>query len=455
MASQINSQPKALISIVIALLALLLITDTAHADIDNWQTGQVISGTWPGIAPGPGIDLSNWNTTGHDLEYADLSGTNRSLLLDLSGSSLCLFRSHKWQVCLRQPHERRLQQRQPDQCVYPRFQFTGAAFTGTIIQGTNLGNATGLTFAQIASTASFQQHDLTGTSLSGNDLTGWDFSNQNLTNAVFSSAILTGTNFTSATIQGAAFYDVGLTYSQLASTASYQQKSLTGISLNTNTLIGWDLSNQNLTNANFEYSTLNNANFSNANLTNASLDFSNLNNVNFTNANLTNANLSSTNRANANFTNANLTNASFFYSTVSGADFTDAIVQGTVFDDVDLTYAQLASTAGFQEKNLTGISLSGNDLTGWDLSNQNLTNANFGSSNMTGANLANANLSGAYLDSAILAKPLTSTVPTSKGRTLVAHTLSITMWVLPLASLPPRPVTSKIVSLESFLEAAI
>ena len=35
-------------------------------------SGQVIPGT-QGITPGPGIDLSGWNTPGHQLEFASLS----------------------------------------------------------------------------------------------------------------------------------------------------------------------------------------------------------------------------------------------------------------------------------------------------------------------------------------------------------------------------------------------
>jgi hypothetical protein len=39
----------------------------AIGQIYNDQTGQVIPGT-QGITPGPGVDLSEWNTPGHVLE---------------------------------------------------------------------------------------------------------------------------------------------------------------------------------------------------------------------------------------------------------------------------------------------------------------------------------------------------------------------------------------------------
>ena len=105
----------------------------------------------------------------------------------------------------------------------------------------------GLTLAQLYSTASYQAHDLTGIGLFGNDLPGANFANQNLNyarlggalnNANFSQAnltnavvggTLTGANFTNAEVRGAAFS--GITKGQLYSTASYQAKDLTGISL--------------------------------------------------------------------------------------------------------------------------------------------------------------------------------------------------------------------------------
>ena len=67
--------------VVFSLGVLILGTPfPVRADIDNWQTGEVIPGT-EGIEPGPGVDLRGWNTPDHNLVFADFSGG-----LDLTGS---------------------------------------------------------------------------------------------------------------------------------------------------------------------------------------------------------------------------------------------------------------------------------------------------------------------------------------------------------------------------------
>jgi len=81
------------------------------------------------------------------------------------------------------------------------------------------------------------------------------------------SAALTNANLAGAQVQGADFGYTstrGFTYSQLASTLSFQQQNLTGIGLEGNDLTGWNLSGQNLTNARFYYATLTNANLAGA-----------------------------------------------------------------------------------------------------------------------------------------------------------------------------------------------
>jgi Pentapeptide repeats (8 copies) len=55
----------------VALLALASQAGSARADIDNWQISQPIPGT-QGIVAGPGIDLSGWDSPGHQLEFAYL-----------------------------------------------------------------------------------------------------------------------------------------------------------------------------------------------------------------------------------------------------------------------------------------------------------------------------------------------------------------------------------------------
>jgi len=202
---------------------------------------------------------------------------------------------------------------------------TGADFTGAQVQGANFlrgydGGGTGLTLAQLYSTASYQAHDLTGIGLGGSNLSGGNFAGQNLTNAGFFAADLTGANLSQANltnarlggfscpdacwapgailtnanlagavITGAGFYAStwnGFTKEQLYSTASYQQRNLGGIGLSANDLTAWDFSGQDLTGANFSYSTLTNANLSRTNLTGADFLGSSLTNANFSFADL-------------------------------------------------------------------------------------------------------------------------------------------------------------------------
>ena len=59
----------------VLLACLAAWASPASAQIYNWNTGQVIPGT-QGITPGPGVDLSGWNTPGHQLEFADLDSIN-------------------------------------------------------------------------------------------------------------------------------------------------------------------------------------------------------------------------------------------------------------------------------------------------------------------------------------------------------------------------------------------
>jgi uncharacterized protein YjbI with pentapeptide repeats len=124
---------------------------------------------------------------------------------------------------------------------------TGADFTGAAVRGANFytyyygGQAvfgTGLTLAQLYSTASYETHDLSGIIVAYNDLVGGNFVGQKLTSASFGGANLTDADFRDA----------------------------------------------NLTNTSFRGATLTNADFSTANLTNASFLDATLTNTNFTGA---------------------------------------------------------------------------------------------------------------------------------------------------------------------------
>jgi uncharacterized protein YjbI with pentapeptide repeats len=253
---------------------------------------------------------------------------------------------------------------------------TGANLTGAEVRGTNFtryGLGSGITTAQLHSTASYQAHDLTGIVLAGNnlagvnlagqnltnakfeiifsaatDLTGANLSQSNLTNADFSYAMLTGADLTGAEVRGAKFFRSQITAAQLYSTASYQAYDLRGFKLNGNHA-GLNLASQNLANADFHGANLANSNLGQANLMGA--DFSvyydpyyggsetNLTGVNLSQANLTNANFSGfsysiydeiigeiivivpgANLAGANLTGADARGANFQYATLTGAD---------------------------------------------------------------------------------------------------------------------------------------
>jgi uncharacterized protein YjbI with pentapeptide repeats len=215
----------------------------------------------------------------------------------------------------------------------------GANLTDAIVQGANFSYS-GITTAQLYSTASYQSHDLTGIRLGGDNLTSWNFAGQNLTNASFRGATLAGADFTDALVQGADFSYSDFTTAQLYSTASYLSHNLTGIGLGYHDLSGVNLSGQNLTNANF-YS-------------------------------------------------ANLT----------GADLAGAIVEGTNLGGVTgFTAAQLYSTASYVARDLARILLWGVDITGWNLAQQNLTMSLFDGAPKTGADFSGADTRGAlYLD---------------------------------------------------------
>ena len=134
---------------------------------------------------------------------------------------------------------------------------------------------TGITLAQLYSTASYQDRGLSGASFTGNEFTGGNFATQNLTDASFAAVTLTDANFTGADVRGADFTPImycykgcrsgtGITLSQLYSTASYHNFDLRRIGLSYHDLVGGIFAGQNLADANFSYVTLNGENFSRA-----------------------------------------------------------------------------------------------------------------------------------------------------------------------------------------------
>jgi uncharacterized protein YjbI with pentapeptide repeats len=340
---------------------------------------------------------------------------------------------------------------------------SGATFTGAEIQGAsfNKDGGTGVTPAQLYSTASYQAHDLTGIGVNGNNLAGGNFASQNLSSASFVYASMTGADFRQANLDDANFYDAtltdadftgaevrganfdkyngtGITLAQLYSTASYQAHDLGGISLSRNDLIGSNFAGQNLTNANFGEANLSGANLRQANLTNATIWSVTLTGVDFTGAevrgasfyrdptnrnseislaqlystssyqahDLTGIGLDLSDLTGANFAGQNLTNARIG-GTLTGADFTNADIRAATISPYydsntsmyvgGITPAQLYTTASYKAHDLSGINLYGHNLTAGNFASQNLTKANL-SGVLTGASFRHANLTDAAIN---------------------------------------------------------
>jgi uncharacterized protein YjbI with pentapeptide repeats len=347
---------------------------------------------------------------------------------------------------------------------------TSADFTGAEIRGAGFGVptlydqvynvyytvGTGITLAQLYSTASYQAHDLSGIDLSQNSLAGANFTNQKVTRASFTGATLTGADFTGAEIRGASFdiflipgflsiipsyqSGTGLTLNQLYSTASYQAHDLSGISLSFNNLTGSNFAGQNLSNANFAIAALTGADFRFANLTNANFQSAVLLNADFSQANLTAANFTAhqgfadyliptfygANLTGGNFRQANLTNANFAGATLTDADFSGAEIRGASFSKQlnydmwdapsrtfltgsGITPAQLYSTVSYQAHDLSGIGLGFNHLAGVTFAGQNLANASFYGAELTGADFTGTEIRGASFEIAEIYEYSTST----------------------------------------------
>ena len=133
-----------------------------------------------------------------------------------------------------------------------------------------------------------------------------DLSHANLSNVNLSGANLTGVDFTQA---------------ELAQTD----------------LSGADLSNAKLPRAFLVEANLTNANLQNAHLSGADLAAAILSGSDLTGANLDAAELIGSDLRFCNFTEADLTLARFRYSNLQGANFESAILDGTLFANIDLT----------------------------------------------------------------------------------------------------------------------
>ena len=156
----------------------------------------------------------------------------------------------------------------------------------------------------------------------------------------------------------------------------------TGLDINNEKWIvgpGVNLTGANLTGADLSGVNLIGANLTDVNLTGANLTGANLTGVNLTGANLTGADLSGVNLIGANLTGANLTGVTLtgvtFSNGTNGANLTDVNLTGADLSGFDLTGVTLTG-ANLDNANLTGQDLNGFNLTGIILTRANLTNVN-------------------------------------------------------------------------------
>jgi len=339
-------------------------------------------------------DLSNFSFRGANLDGADFTGAT------IAGTD---FR-----------HSSFSREQLESTASYERGDLQEISFLGTWnLRGADFSgqNLTGVDFSDARlDGANFSSANLTDVLFAGSRLPNVTFSGANLSNAEFRRGMtgnvvdLQNTNFVGSILSGAKIKvpvdgvdfanaivtdaDLGrsnITQSQLESTASYQERDLSGtrlpstVELEGKDLRGWSLDGANLPN-------LRNAQLNGADLSNA-----------------------------------------WLLNDLSGADLTDANIKGVRFDsESNLSEAQFKSTASYQSNELADVQIE--MLDGWDLSGRDLTGAvfrdatdtNFAGSKLTNAGLGGllrVDLSGAELQGARLAGTFSNVVMTGADLT--------------------------------------
>jgi uncharacterized protein YjbI with pentapeptide repeats len=410
----------------LALAALLAIPSiTTHAQVYRWDNGQLCPGTH-GKTPGPAVDFTAFNSPSSTLVFANLASTNltsarfngvwlNSARLTSANLTSALFNN----VLLTSV---KLTSANLTNAKFSGFftwdaNYTGADFTGAVIQGAELKRMTSQGFVptQFYSTASYQNRNLTGLHLNEMNLAGWNFFSQNLTSATFTdSAISDSTLFAGAIISHTKFYyrsSPGLSASQLYSTASYQNRDLTGLGLGGINAAAWNFRSQNLTSATFLGSTLTSADFAGATINHAVFSNSTLpfaaaqltSTASFASRDLRGVKLLATDAAGTDFSSFNLADAALESCNLTGANFTGANITRASFSGATgFTPAQLYSTTNYAAKDLSRIDLGKLNLTGADLSSMNLTSTNFtGATFSPATSLANSTVQNANFEFAV------------------------------------------------------
>jgi uncharacterized protein YjbI with pentapeptide repeats len=260
-------------------------------------------------------------------------------------------------------------------------------------------------------------------------------------------ALLSLSNFTNANLSGGtSLSSANLSLSTLVN-ANLTMATLYGANLANANARGINLSNANLymangANVNLSDAVLAGANLSQANLSSANLSNSNLSGVNLAVANLSSSNLSNANLSNSNLSFSNLSNGNFSGALLSGAKLTNAVSDG-------FTYAQLASTLSFLQKDLANVWLDHSDLSNWDLSGQNLVNTVWYEDTFTNTNFSDADLRGGVswspqpttiVRNTISASGIISGLSLSAGEILVIRNFPLGITVKTSANFSPTSI---------------
>ncbi len=279
---------------------------------------------------------------------------------------------------------------------------TNADFTDAIIYGASFAYGTRVyhlthidmdfTLAQLMSTKSYKDKNLGPIDLGYFVLTNMDFSGQNLEGANLTCTELQGVNFTDANIRNVNFSGAGNigplggglqgpNFNQISSTKSFKEKDLSGVVLTLSAFIteiptdprngkftGWNLSGQNLEGASlggqmwgYENDFKTDGSFTISAQPDEVDEFGNP----ILDENGIPVYLE---RWSLNLTDANIKGVRF-YGNLTNAPYDP---NDTSNNYGNLTFAQLASTKSYKEKNLVGVSFSNINIAGWDFTGQNM-----------------------------------------------------------------------------------
>ena len=321
-----------------------------------------------------GNNLTGWNLAGQDLAGANF--VNAWLMdADFTGANVT---STKFRAT-------------PTRGITSAQLYSTESYQGGDLSGIDLGSSelTGWDFSG---------QDLTGASFKGSKMSETNFSSANLTDAVFQSAWLVGSDLDSANLTRANFSNATLSNVDLSNVV-LDYANLSSSTLTNSNLSGADLVFADMRQSALGGASLADANIHGAILqgtTRLGLTASQLySTASYQDGDLSEVDFGSNDLTGWSFVNQNLTRARFSSSTLQDAGMDGAVIAGAslrVTTQYGFTPAQLYSTASYQTGDLRGLDLSVNDLTDWDLSEQNIADGLILSAALIRADLHGSNL---------------------------------------------------------------